>query len=396
VSLVRRSNEGASACAAPRVLHVFGGLGVGGAEVWLAGALERGGLDAATRHDFCLLSPTEGPYAEILRRRGHRIVAVPAGPIWSFPGRFRRFLRDRRYDAVHSHVLLFSGVILAIAAAAGIPVRVAHAHNDSDGRSETVLRRGYRALMRALIAVAATRVVGCTRRAAEAIGGTREQIRVLPYGVDLAAAANGSREERLAELGLPADARVWGHLGRLTRQKNQRFLLEVFVAAYHRDPRLYLLIAGDGELRGPLEAYARGLGVADRVRFLGLRDDARSLLASVFDVLLMPSFHEGLPVSLLEAQAAGLPCLISDRVNPETVVLHESVQALALGAGFTAWADAGLKLLEKPRIDPVVAAQSLRRAGFDAAESWDRLSTVYAEDESAAAASLGDAAEAAR
>jgi len=364
-----------------RVLHVFGGLEVGGAETWLSTALAHGGLRAAYSHDFCLLSSSEGPLAAELRSRGHRVLHVPLVPRWSFPQRLFSFLRRRRYDAVHSHVLLFSGVTLAVARAAGIRLRIAHAHNDSDGRASSWTRGLYRRGMRRLIAWASTDVVGCTRRAALAAGGTERTLRVLPYGVALADSdaprPSPGRAALLDSCDLPPDARVWGHIGRMAPQKNQRFLLEAFAAAYHADACSYLVIAGEGPLRSGLEAYAEGLGVADRVRFLGLRRDAGALLDALFDVLVLPSLHEGLPVVLLEAQAAGLPCLISDAVNPDTVVLEEQVQSLPLSAGFTAWSEAAQRLSLRPRIDGRVAAQRLRRARFDAGQSWERLLALY-------------------
>jgi glycosyltransferase involved in cell wall biosynthesis len=231
--------------------------------------------------------------------------------------------------------------------------------------------------MRRTIAKRANLVLACSREAAQAFGAG--PARILPYGVDLAPFTQphpamqphpGLRER----LGTPPGARVLGAFGRLTRQKNHTFLLDAFATALRSQPELYLLIAGEGELRSGLEAQILKLGLAGRARLLGLRDDVPALLAGVCNGFAMPSLHEGLPVALLEAQAAGLPCLVSSAISPEATVLGEQVERLALDEP---WPERLAALAGKPRLEPALATERMRRAGFDVADAWPRLTALY-------------------
>lgn len=124
------------------------------------------------------------------------------------------------------------------------------------------------------------------------------------------------REEYREKLGI-ADEFLLFHAGRLTEVKNQRKILSIVADALAEGMNVKLIIAGDGELRNELEEYANELGIYTNVMFLGNRSDVANLYQAA-DVMLLPSFHEGFPVTLVEAQTSGLPCLVSDRVSSET------------------------------------------------------------------------------
>ena len=352
-----------------RSLHVFGALARGGAETWFLQALARRG-ESSWSADVCLLAGEEGACVPEARRLGLRVLHCPYRPAAGFPARLLALLRRERYDAVHSHVLLFGGLIAALAERAGAPLRVVHAHNSSDGRADSAGRALYRALMRRMIAEHANLGLACSREAAGMLGCAHT--RLLPYGIDLAP-FEAPLEGLKSRFGIPAEAPVVGAVGRLTRQKNHAFLLEAFTASRLED--LHLVIAGDGELRGELEQRADALGVRDRVHLLGLRGDVPALLLGLCDSFAIPSMYEGLPVALLEAQAAGLPCLVSANVSPEAVVLPGQVERLPLDTA--AWAEGLGKLAQRPRVEPSAAVARLREAGFDAADSWPRLTALY-------------------
>ena len=118
------------------------------------------------------------------------------------------------------------------------------------------------------------------------------------------------------------------HIGRFSPQKNHLFLLELFYDIEQLVPASRLLLAGDGYLKEVVEKRAYELGISNKVLFLGQRDDIPALLQAA-DLFVLPSLYEGLPISCMEAQAAGLPCLISDTITDE-VCLNEKVQRLSL------------------------------------------------------------------
>ena len=371
-----------------RSLHLFGTLALGGAETWIVQALESR-RDARWTADFCLLGDEEGPYVERVRALGSRVLRCPYRPAATFARRLRRLLEAEGYDAVHSHVLLFSGVTLAAAAAAGVPLRAAHAHNASDGRANSAARACYRALMRRSIARSANLVVACSREAARAFGAAGERAEILPYGIDLRPFRNPANVSR-AEFGFPAETRILAAVGRLHPQKNYEFLLDAFSLASMARPELRLVVAGEGDLRPRLEARIAEPDLAGKVRLLGARSDIPALLAGAADAFVMPSLHEGLPLALLEAQAAGLPCLLSNEISREAVVIGAQVERLGLDED---WPAALADLADRSRFEAREAVRRMRAAGFDAADSWARVETLY--DEALAEAAASPRAEAA-
>jgi glycosyltransferase involved in cell wall biosynthesis len=357
-----------------RVLHVLGGLHVGGAETWLACVRETAAM-AGWDTEYCLLDDKEGPLANEFRQAGCRLQHCSLRPFWTFPLRMRRVIRRGEFDVVHSHVLLFSGFITAISALAGVPVRIVHAHNSHDGQQTRPLRRLYRWLMRGSIRWFGTHALACSADATAFLGRAATW---LPYGVDLTLFSRPRQVVRRADFGIAGDALVMGHVGSLTKQKNQMFLLRAFAEAAQEEPRLQLVIAGEGPLASALRSEADSLGLADRVRFLGRRTDVDQLLMGLFDGFLLPSRHEGLPVALLEAQAAGLPCLVSDRIGAQAIALPDKVELLPIDAGVAPWAAAIRRLAARGRLPQGQSVRRMRNAGFDSSLSGARLVEFYA------------------
>ncbi len=284
-----------------------------------------------------------------------------------------RILRGGGYHALHSHVLLFGGALAAAAAAARTPVRAVHAHNSHDGHGDRPSRRLYRNAMRASIRRFANLRLACSQGAADWIGGDAE---IFPYGLDLSAPAAPAGDLR-AELGLSTNCFVIGHVGRLHPQKNQLFLLNGFKAAARLEPRLRLVIVGEGELRATLEERVGALGLEGKVMLAGRRPNVPQLLRHVFDAFAMPSLYEGLPVALLEAQAAGLPCLVSAAISAETFAVPALIKTLPLDGD---WAAGMLELLRRaraPRPSRDQAAAALRAGGFAIDDAWERLTALY-------------------
>lgn len=169
------------------------------------------------------------------------------------------------------------------------------------------------------------------------------------------------RDEYRRKFGI-TDEFILFHAGRLTEVKNQRRILSILADALVAGMNVKLIIAGDGELSVDLEKYAHELGIRDRVLFLGCRSDVAALYQAA-DVMLLPSFHEGFPVTLAEAQTSGLPCLVSDRVSSETNLIG-LVQFLSIdNADNSAWV-AALRDIYSSDIDRDIAYKKVREAGY--------------------------------
>ena len=364
-----------------RVLHVLGQMNPGGVETWLLNVF-RTADRRSVRFDVMVHQAAEGAYDADLRELGigiHHNTRFRS--VTRYYRRFREIAGAGRYDVVHSHVHHYSAIVLACAAALGIPTRIAHSHNDTQSADSTAgtARRAYLTAMRALLQISATKGVACSRVAAAALFGERWQragCELLYYGIN--SVSFGGVSERLSvrtEFQIPADAEILIHVGRFDHQKNHALLVEVFAALARRRQSVVLLLVGGGPLEESIRARARDLGVQDRIRFCGRRADVARLLSAA-DVFVFPSHHEGLPLSCLEAQAAGLPLVLSDRITPEVVVVPERVTMLPLGSAET-WAN-GIEVALRQEPDREGGPNAVASSPFDIRRSTESLLALYA------------------
>ena len=233
---------------------------------------------------------------------------------------------------------------------------VAHSHNGSTDKLR--LHR----LCRPVLKLMARRRAACSPLAAEYMfGAAGAKALVIPNAIDARRFSfrRETREATRAALGLE-DAPIFIHVGRLSPEKNPLGLIDIFEAIHRKRPDAVLLSVGDGESAGEMKAYLAEKGLTVSVRCLGIRTDVAELLQAA-DVFLFPSFHEGLGIAVLEAQAAGLPCVISDSI-PEMVSVTEPVYRISLEESRERWAEAALGCLDIPRRD---TREDLIRAGFD-------------------------------
>ncbi len=367
-----------------RILHVVGGMNRGGVETWLMHVLRHIDRDRF-RINFVVHTTKPCAYDDEIRSFGSEIIPClhPSRP-WCYSHNFRRILRDKApYDVVHSHVHHYSGHVLKLAHQAGIPYRICHSHNDTTDidACSGIVRRSYLAFMKYWIERHASLGLACSKEAAVALYGSNwrsnPQRRILHYGVDLSPFCTHEDSKVIrAELGIPADAVVIGHVGRFSRQKNHGFLMRIFSRIAVLEPRAYLLLVGDGELRLDIENWVALAGLSDRVIFLGSRPDVPRLMAGAMDLFLMPSLHEGLPLVLIEAQAAGLPCVISSVISPETDIVDESIRRVPLSLTADKWAEETMSALTFSRRGPE-ALHAIQESRFNILSSIALLKPIY-------------------
>lgn len=318
---------------------------------------------------FLLLNPDEGQDDELLAEleaQGCIFIKKPES-VRGYVGEYKflcSVFEKKHYDIVHSHVILTSGLVLAAAKKYGVPVRAAHSHTTKWNHDENIKYKLYKAAMRFLINKNATLKLACSTASGEWLYGKKA------YQKDGIFIANGVNTEKFAfslserkrirdEFSL-GDCFVVGHVGSVIPLKNQIFLVGVFAELLKKIPDACLVLAGEKFDAAPVEKKARELGVADKVIFTGSRSDI-SAFYSAFDVMCFPSLHEAFPVALIEAQAARLPCLISDRVTKE-VKVNENVEYMPLEEAPEKWAQKLIELSSLPRQE----VNSTRLAGeFD-------------------------------
>ena len=163
-----------------------------------------------------------------------------------------------------------------------------------------------------------------------------------------------------------------GHVGNFTQPKNHSFLLEIFTALLKKEPDTVLLLVGGGEGMSKMQEKAQELGIAEHVRFLGVRSDVADLMQAM-DVFVFPSLYEGLGIALIEAQAAGLPCVVSDTI-PHEAYLTDLVDSESLSAPAEKWAE---KILAKRAIPRTDRRAEIAAHGFDITTEAVKLQEFY-------------------
>lgn len=369
-----------------RILHVVGGMDRGGIETWLMHILRH--IDRDRFHmDFLVHTTKPCAYDEEVRAIGSKIIpCLGFRQPWTYAANFRRILNEYGpYDIVHSHVHHFSGYVLRLAKQVGVPIRIAHSHNDTSEVDAHVsfLRRIYLNLMKVAISRYATTGLAASGCAGASLFGQDwskySRWRVLYYGVDLTPFQTPVDGLALRqELGIPKDAFVLGHVGRFEEQKNHLFLLEIAAAVIQKEPLTRLLLIGDGSLRSVIEDKIKQMGLTPYVILAGLRSDVPQLIQSVMDVFLLPSFHEGLPVVGIEAQAAGLPLILSDVITEELDRVKPLIKRLSLSQGASEWAKA---VLESPSLKSLYpqaeSLTSIENSPFNIAYSVQDITKIY-------------------
>lgn len=275
------------------------------------------------------------------------------------------FLKENRYDVVHVHsgsisVLTFAA---AISRLCGAPNVIVHSH--SSGQTKSFSYRLIKMISIPVLAVCANAYCACSREAGEWKFSRRvvhHQMKIIPNGIDLERYAFDPEKRHLMRrhLELGESTLLVGHVGRFAPEKNHAFLLRVFAEILSQKPNSRLILIGSGELDEPIQEQAAALGLTDRIFFQGNVDNVSDYLQAM-DVFVFPSFHEGLPLVCVEAQAAGLPCVISESV-PKQIKLISSTLFVSLEQSVSHWAQVILQAAKKSH---TCETESLRTQGYD-------------------------------
>lgn len=279
------------------------------------------------------------------------------------------------YTVVHSHTMFSSGWVMLAAKQMKIPVRVSHAHSaliNGNGFVKAIYER----IMRKLILTFSTDLVACGEKAGIRLYGEKvykKRGNLILNGIDasLFAFNDNGRKEIRSKYNLN-NKFVLGHTGHLNDIKNQSFLLKLMPEILKQKDNAMLLLVGDGEDREMLQNIAKELNIQDKVIFAGNTSNVQDYL-SAMDVFVFPSLYEGLPLSILEVQANGLPCIISDTVPPD-VFITDLIHPLSLKDNKNKWID---KILSVKRESGKNYSEELKNAGFDLQTTMEKVYRIY-------------------
>ena len=371
-----------------RILHVVGGMNRGGIETWLMHILRH--IDRERfQMDFLVHTTEHCAYDDEIRILGSKVIPClnPSQP-WLYARNFKNILQEYgSYDIVHSHVHHFSGYVLRLAQEFGVPVRIAHSHIDSSPleANASLPRNLYLNGMKALINNHATIGMGCSQVAAADLFGSNwksdPRWQLLYYGIDMKRFRESFDATKVRnEFNIPTQAIVIGHIGRFEEQKNHKFLLEIFAKVVLREPQAYLLLIGEGSLRADIRTLVSRMGLSKQVIFAGSRYDVPRLMLGAMDIFLLPSLSEGLPMVGIEAQAAGLPIILSDAITQEVNKLKPLVQFISLSKSTEVWADAVLNAKKANHISQSESLGVLENSEFNIDYSVKALTKTYVDE----------------
>lgn len=359
-----------------RVLNMFTIMDRGGAETMVMNYYRH--IDRTrVQFDFLVHREQRGAYDDEIERMGGRIYRMC--PV--YPQNFSRYKRDLRtffrthpeYKIIHSHMSELGYFAFREAERQGVPVRICHAHNAPHGfDAKMIIRTYFKKRMMPYL----THLFMCGEESGKWLYGEKNKSRFIMLNNAIDAAVYSfdasKREEMRHQLSLTGEL-VIGHVGRFNPQKNHAFLLDIFAALLKKEPNAALLLVGGGADMPKIQAKARELGIAEHVRFLGVRSDVADLMQAM-DVFVFPSLYEGLPVTMVEAQASGLPCIISDKVPPECILTDGLVNIMPLSASPEAWAEKILAMRAVPRTD---RHEKIAAHGFDISTEAVKLQEFY-------------------
>lgn len=275
--------------------------------------------------DFiCDEDSTNIPYDEIKKLGGRVIICPPYQKIFEYERFLIDLFKKNNYKIVHSNINALSVFPLRVAKKAGVPIRIAHSHSTTNKKEwkKNLMKQALRPFSKKY----ATDYFACSELAGRWLFGdkTFEQgkVTIINNAIDLSKFKYDEkiRKEKRKELNINDDTLVVGHIGRFVAQKNHTFLIDVFNELHKKEKNSILLLIGQGPLMDEVKQKVETLGISESVKFLGQRDDVNELY-QVFDVFLLPSLYEGLPVVGVEAQATGNLCILSNSMTQETKIL---------------------------------------------------------------------------
>ncbi|MDO4499710.1 MAG: glycosyltransferase family 1 protein [Erysipelotrichaceae bacterium] len=281
------------------------------------------------------------------------------------------FKVHKEYKIIHVHQDCLSGIILKAAKKNNVPVRIAHCHNSNQDKGLKYFIKEY---FKKDIVKYATKLYACGLQSGEWMFKTKN-FEVFPNAIDAKKYQYDVkiREEMRNELDLGSSI-VLGHVGRFSNVKNHKFIVDIFTKMVDMGKDAKLLLVGQGELFEEIKTIVESRQLSDRVIFTGLRSDINKIMQAM-DVFLLPSLFEGFPVTMVEAQAAGLPCVISDKVPLECKITNDVAQ-ISLNESKEVWIETIEELLTKERCD---VHEEVVLKGYDVKENTKKIENYYIE-----------------
>lgn len=325
-----------------RVLHIVGQMNMGGQETFIMNLYRK--IDKEkVQFDFVVSSKDKGYYDDEIEENGGKIYRITSMSenILKHCNELMKILKKGNYKIIHRHtassIILFE---LLVAKICNIPNIIVHSHNTNT--SKKFIHKIFRPFMNKLC----NYKFACSEDAGKWLFGKKEKFEVINNGIDVKKYEYNEkiRCKKRKELKV-MNKFVIGNVARFNKQKNHEFILNVFEEILKIKPDSVLLLVGDGEEKLKIQEKCKLKKIEDKVIFLGVRKDVNEIMQA-FDVFLFPSLYEGLPLTLIEAQASGIKIYASSTITPK-VNITNNINFISLSDNAAMWAK---KIVENDNI----------------------------------------------
>lgn len=361
-----------------KILQYTGAMNRGGAETLLMNIYRNIDRNKFEFH-FITHSKYKSDYDDEIIRLGGKVIYLEKPSLKElkvFSKNFKSIVDEfGPYNAIHSHVQLFNGIVLREAKRNNIKIRVSHAHLNGDYAKSNILRSIYIGYSKFLINNNSTNKISCSYESGKYLYNSDKFI-LLNNAIDINEFKFDNKSNYLKkELNLDEDEKIITHIGTFKEAKNHNFIIDIFKEIRKSNSKYKLVLVGRGELEPKIRYKANELGLSDDIYFLGVREDIPKILQST-DVFFMPSILEGLPVVLVEAQAAGVPCVISKNIPKESDMGLNIIKNLELNDDKEKWIEAIINNNDS-KIKFELRKDKIIKNGFDLDNNIKFLSNLY-------------------
>lgn len=369
-----------------RVLHVVSNMHRGGAETMIMN-LYRNIDRSKIQFDFVCHSKEKSDYDDEIINLGGRIFRIESlGTVGlkKYVKNLKNVIKENGpFQAVHAHTDIQAGVVTLAAKQAGVRIRICHSHNTKWKEKPNIKDNIQSYLLRNLSKFTANRYCACGEDAGRFFFGqsylNKGKVKILNNGINVEEFINvpdSIIDMTKTQLNIKDDSLVLGHIGRFYEQKNHKFLIKIANELRNKDIQFKIFLIGDGPLKREIENEVIKNNLQSNVIFLGIRKDI-PVLMKLFDVFLFPSFYEGLPLTLIEAQAAGLPAIVSDTITKEVDLRLNILRYININESLDKWIDQIIKFKKYKRLDIGTIKKAIVEKGYDAKENAINIQDLY-------------------
>lgn len=364
-----------------KILHITGTMNIGGTETMIMNLYRE--LYKNYIFDFVYYSQEEGFYDDEIISLGGNIIKISdtskVNPIKTI-NELYKVIRRGNYKIVHAHTLFNCGNAMIAAKLAGAEIRISHAHTNLE-IGNSFIKKCYISIMKYLININSTNLFACSNSAGRYLFGdkvvSKNKYKVLPNYVDYKKFLKCDDENSIRKkLGMKSDDILVGHIGRFVDAKNHKFLIKVLNMMIKKDKRIKAILVGIGPLKNEIDQQIKYLGLENNIYLAGVRQDTEKILNNC-DLFIFPSIYEGLGLVMLEAQSCGLPCLVSEAIQPEADLSIGLIKQLSLKDGIDKWSNEALNLIGSKNKDEKLINDAFINKGYNLENIINNLLNLY-------------------